>query len=177
MGTEVLRPQDCLVQGFPVGPPSFHQRKSYFENGIVGIPNPNRKQVNVTRPERLDRRKKLNQPAFTDKIRSPIDDALVQKNVSRNTINNQNPPMETVQVTILRRGQSLDSFDNNKIRGGIRKNLDLENSGCTGGDTYAGSAFSVSPPPNSLPLPSFFNKKLEFESSATRELRRLLGLN
>ncbi|PIM97588.1 hypothetical protein CDL12_29941 [Handroanthus impetiginosus] len=50
-------------------------------------------------------------------------------------------------------------------------------------DVYAGSAFSLSPSPQSLPLPSFFNKKHQsdntskpFDDSATRDLRRLLRL-
>ncbi|KAG6428088.1 hypothetical protein SASPL_112337 [Salvia splendens] len=43
---------------------------------------------------------------------------------------------------------------------------------------YAGSAFSLSPSPRSLPLPSFFNKKLNpSDDPATRDLRRLLRLD
>lgn len=46
---------------------------------------------------------------------------------------------------------------------------------------YAGSAFAVSPAPESLPLPSFSKKKEEVgvvavDASATRDLRRLLRL-
>ncbi|GMP53455.1 hypothetical protein CsSME_00018905 [Camellia sinensis var. sinensis] len=47
---------------------------------------------------------------------------------------------------------------------------------------YAGSAFSVSPSPRSVPLPSFFSKKQLSKvaidgDSATRDLRRLLQLD
>ncbi|KAI3692435.1 hypothetical protein L6452_32251 [Arctium lappa] len=56
-------------------------------------------------------------------------------------------------------------------------------------DSYAGSGFYHSPSPRSLPLPSFFNKKVQegsmamaavdhggFDDSATQHLRRLLRL-
>nr|GMD77387.1 proline-rich nuclear receptor coactivator [Ipomoea batatas] len=103
MGTEILRPQDCL--GERVNP--FHRRKNGYAVGGGGAfyPRNNRKQV----------------------IR-----------VSRSS-----------------------------------------------GDVYAGSGFSNSPSPRSLPLSSFFNnanKKQDgsdttsFDDSATRDLRRLLRL-
>lgn len=103
------------------------------------------------------------------------------------------------RVTILRRGQSLDTIDASRLK------RDLENETRGGGglmrdDVYAGSAFFVSPSPSSLPLPSFFNINInnnnsnsnnngvnisnhstvmsneEFHDSATRDLRRLLRL-
>lgn len=67
------------------------------------------------------------------------------------------------KVTILRRGKSLDS------------SLEAVKS-----DKYAGSAFSVSPSPSALPLPSFLMKKqfsATVDDSATRDLRRLLRLD
>ena len=42
---------------------------------------------------------------------------------------------------------------------------------------YAGSGFAISPSPESLPLPSFSKNMMTFHSSATRDLRRLLGLD
>ncbi|KAL6571550.1 hypothetical protein OROHE_003193 [Orobanche hederae] len=42
-------------------------------------------------------------------------------------------------------------------------------------DVYAGSAFSMSPSPRSVPLPSFFNRK-DSNDGATIDLRRLLRL-
>ncbi|CAA6654173.1 unnamed protein product [Spirodela intermedia] len=49
-------------------------------------------------------------------------------------------------------------------------------------ETYAGSAFSLSPSPRALPLPRFSSKKpwdggaIAVDLSATKDLRRLLGL-
>lgn len=103
------------------------------------------------------------------------------------------------RVTILRRGQSLDTIDASRLK----RDLENETRGGGGGglmrdDVYAGSAFFVSPSPSSLPLPSFFNinnnnsnsnnngvnisnhstvmSNEEFHDSATRDLRRLLRL-
>ncbi|CDO98950.1 unnamed protein product [Coffea canephora] len=99
------------------------------------------------------------------------------------------------RVTILRRGQSLDTIDATRLE----RDLEEETTGGGGlvrDDVYAGSAFFVSPSPSSLPLPSFFNinngnsnnnsvnisnhitiiNNEEFHDSATRDLRRLLRL-
>ncbi|XP_056691559.1 uncharacterized protein [Spinacia oleracea] len=42
---------------------------------------------------------------------------------------------------------------------------------------YAGSTFDISPSPRSLPLPSFSTRMIGIDGSATRDLRRLLGLD
>lgn len=42
---------------------------------------------------------------------------------------------------------------------------------------YAGSTFLISPSPKSLPLPSFSPRMMDIHGSATRDLRRLLGLD
>lgn len=91
-------------------------------------------------------------------------------------------------VTILRRGESLDS----KIRSEAGKRKEgrepeprqvpaVESRSpmaCGRCDVYAGSAFFVSPEPSSLPLPSFSKKKMApVDDSATRGLRRLLRLD
>lgn len=70
------------------------------------------------------------------------------------------------KVTILRRGESLDS----KIKAAETERLGPV-------DVYAGSGFAVSPAPSSLPLPSFSKKKqVEIDDSATRDIKRLLRL-
>ncbi|XP_039017778.1 uncharacterized protein LOC120148840 [Hibiscus syriacus] len=104
------------------------------------------------------------------------------------------------KVTILRRGESLDSKIKN-INGGGREEgfvvtgtdrlgpdlkmvpkqiriVDIKSSVTGKSDVYAGSAFFVSPAPSSLPLPSFSKKKeVPVDDSATRDLRRLLRLD
>lgn len=101
--------------------------------------------------------------------------------------------VEIGQVTVLRRGRSLDSLEakrnkrNSNIKTkeeiSIKNRLNLE---CGYGESlYAGPAFHSSPAPESLPLPSFFpikdnkdknSKKDKYDESAGRDLRRLLRL-
>ncbi|CAK8563606.1 unnamed protein product [Lathyrus sativus] len=88
------------------------------------------------------------------------DTALVSK---RSSADDSVTGKSREKVTILRRGKSLDS------------SLEAVKS-----DKYAGSAFSVSPSPSALPLPSFLMKKqlsATVDDSATRDLRRLLRLD
>jgi hypothetical protein len=197
MGTEVLRPQDCLGERFRVSPPASaaHRRKSSFTYHGNGNNN-YRKPLN--RSERLDTKRK--QPGQqTDQQQPRISP---RRNSSTEELQKHNGNYENgPRVMILRRGQSLDSFEietkmkkenNNRTtsKGGImmKKKLMERGGGREGyyGDSsslYAGSAFAVSPSPESLPLPSFFNISSiknrcddEFEDSASRDLRRLLRL-
>ncbi|PSS01468.1 Reticulon-1 like [Actinidia chinensis var. chinensis] len=189
MGTEVLRPQDCLIERIRVSPAVFNRRK----NGNARKP--------AARPEQKKRfeRTSRSEPRRT----ASLDD--LRKNQYHNHHNN----LMMGQVTILRRGESLDS----KLHGGDKRHppppaktssddlavygterlgpdperiRDLKSvllSPALGsGDVYAGSAFSTSPSPRSLPLPSFFNKKQVSKVAggndpATRDLRRLLRLD
>jgi hypothetical protein len=110
---------------------------------------------------------------------------LLQTQLSSKPVTNHpNLEVDSGRVTILRRGQSLDSLEGN-LRNGDFNNKSpklsskkaVANTMVAGADVYAGSAIFVSPSPSSLPLPSFFsNKKSESDVSATRDLRRLLGL-
>ncbi|KAL2464002.1 uncharacterized protein Fot_51958 [Forsythia ovata] len=198
MGTEVLRPQDCLGDRFRVSPAAFHRRKN-TKHGESGYRKP------VFRSERSDPKKKFNnQQENSTSKRSSNSDALKSRN-------NNGPVMG--QVTILRRGVSLDSLNpkiNSNKNLGTSKQSPVDDmvvygtgrigpdapemvpkqirlvaapgAGKRGADIYAGSAFSMSPSPRSLPVPSFFNNKKEdgahkvFDDLATRDLRRLLRL-
>ncbi|CAK7332921.1 unnamed protein product [Dovyalis caffra] len=206
MGTEVLRPQDCLIERIRV--PPCHRRNYYHGNGNGNFSNPNfyssnnysnprfnRKPAQV-RSERSDQRKKQSEPSISKKSGS-VDDFKISRN-------NNNKVME--KVTILRRGESLDSkiksSETTSLRkyqgnGGdfvvtsteqlgpdpkmVPKHIRIVNLGSPVAgncDMYAGSAFSVSPAPSSLPLPSFSKKKqVSIDDSATRDLRRLLRLD
>lgn len=102
------------------------------------------------------------------------------------------------KVTILRRGESLDSKlksealkkegDDLVVVGTQRLGPDPEKLAKqirivdfrSGRDVYAGSAFAMSPAPSALPLPSFSKRQVgaaaAVDDSATRDLRRLLRL-
>ncbi|XP_022843951.1 uncharacterized protein LOC111367359 [Olea europaea var. sylvestris] len=202
MGTEVLRPQDCLGDRFRVSPAAFQRRKN-TKHGDAGYWKP------VYRSERSDQNQKkkfnyqhensISKRSSVSK-RSSSADALKSRN-------NNGPVMG--QVAILRRGESLDSLnqkiDNSNKKLGSAKQSPVDDMVVYGtgrigpespemvpkqirmvgrgvSDIYAGSAFSMSPSPRSLPVPSFFNNKRQdsarkvFDDSATRDLRRLLRL-
>lgn len=183
MGTEVLRPQDCIRDS----PAIFNHRKNYYGNGV---PKLNRKPVRSVKPENRRKSPEPKKSATDDDLRS------------------RNPKIVLGQVTILRRGESLDtkvkSSDTKQISKEITvkssdtkqisKEITVYGTGRLGPDpkiipkqvrfglpdTYAGSAFFTSPAPSSLPLPSFFKKdgvKAVDDSAATRDLRRLLRLD
>ncbi|KAL3508015.1 hypothetical protein ACH5RR_033397 [Cinchona calisaya] len=97
------------------------------------------------------------------------------------------------RVTILKRGQSLDTIDASRMKRDIQRKKFMDED-CYNDDLYAGSAFFSSPSPSSLPFPSFFNvnnnhrlprhhhhhlatNKVNSHDSATRDLRRLLRLD
>ncbi|KAK7363652.1 hypothetical protein VNO77_05802 [Canavalia gladiata] len=159
MGTQILRPQDCLVERIGAPPPSFSRRRTsvnnfnYYNynyyNNHVATSRSCRK--SVVRP---DQRKRVTvgsgQLVAAEVLkRSSIDDSRMMRSSG----------LAMEKATILRRGQSLDS--------------------AVKSDVYAGSAFAVSPSPSALPLPSFQTKKqasAAFDDSATRDLRRLLRL-
>ncbi|XP_068663187.1 uncharacterized protein [Aristolochia californica] len=172
MGTEVLRPQDCLIDRMRI-PQSY----AVFPRRSAGKPRPNRKPV--TRPE--PRKQRVPEP----QKRSTEDTTKTAKN------------LVMAQVTILKRGESLPE---KKIREftGVKTapttaagDLILyvtEERVCPDpaivtifrSDVYAGSAFFNSPAPSDLPLPSFSKKKScpgVFDDSATKDLRRLLRLD
>lgn len=169
MTTEVLRPQDILIQRFRVSPSACYRRRTHFGNGN-GYFNPrssygNRKSVVRTERERSEKKKVKNQPEPL--MRRGPEDLRPTENAGKS-----NSGIIMGQVTILRRGESLDS-----LKSTVPKQIRV---GLSSADVYAGSAYSNSPSPRALPLPSFFNKKQEdfksFDDFATRDLRRLLRL-
>ncbi|KAI3459323.1 hypothetical protein Pfo_015986 [Paulownia fortunei] len=185
MATEVLRPQELLVERFRVPPTSFHRRGNFPANGNLTNLVVNRKQHRKTSLKNDKRR---------------FNAAAEAKKSSHGGVPDQRRKVEvtsgggglvTGQVTLLRRGESLGSLAS-KITGEspIQKPVDdlvvpkqIRLVAAPPADIYAGSAFYLSPSPRSVPLPSFFNKKdpidcesKPFEDGATRDLRRLLRL-
>ncbi|XP_022760441.1 uncharacterized protein LOC111306789 [Durio zibethinus] len=191
MGTEVLRPHDCLIERIRVAPTGCYRRRygngsfnsSYYynnNNNSNGNGKFNRKPV--------QRKRVVSDQAISKRFSSADDLKTVRNNVT----------ME--KVTILRRGESLDSKIKSNNGGGREdvlvvtgtdrlgpdpemvpkqtKIMDIKSPVTGKSDVYAGSAFAVSPAPSSLPLPSFSKKKqLSIDDSATRDLRRLLRLD
>ncbi|CAI9776281.1 unnamed protein product [Fraxinus pennsylvanica] len=198
MGTEVLRPQDCLVERCRVSPAGFYRRRNFSGYGI-SIANTKQQHGGgyykkaVVRPEQ---KKKFNGNGMYKKSWSSEDLK------SRHTA-----ALDGIvkgKLTILRRGESVDSVTKMKNKAKSQQNrtpvdnlATFESPAMTpkqirvvppaeAADMYAGSAFSMSPSPRALPLPSFFNNKKKkqeddgyaklFDDSATRDLRRLLRL-
>ncbi|KAK6803795.1 hypothetical protein RDI58_001579 [Solanum bulbocastanum] len=209
MGTEVLRPQNCLIDRFrePQPAAAFHRRKNngYYNNGyrkpVVRTEKKKLNKIQNQSEQSISRKSEESKPVqIPGRVTPAVDGGIVMG-----------------QVMILRRGESLDSLNPNIMKekkttssgkkkkqpasgsgdeltvygtgrlgpdqpGMLPKNIRV---GHTPTDVYAGSAFSNSPSPRSLPLPSFFNnmnnnkKQVEFKSfddSASRDLRRLLRL-
>ncbi|XP_030473821.1 uncharacterized protein LOC130136199 [Syzygium oleosum] len=206
MATEVLRPRDCLIQRIRVSPASFPRRKACnygnsYSNPSRSSARPNRKQIHqqqqpAAKPEVQRKRLVPAQPEPSTSFSRSSSDDLRQGRSSSGLV------ME--KVTILRRGESLDSKIKSQVSEAAASSsglvvcdgtqrlgpdpamvpkqvrmVDLRSPAAARRcDVYAGSAFAVSPEPSSLPLPSFSKKKhVSFDDSATRDLRRLLRLD
>ncbi|XP_028759896.1 uncharacterized protein LOC114718661 [Neltuma alba] len=190
MATEVLRPQDCLVERIRVPPAAFSRRRNYGGycnyNNYVTNPRPSRKPSN--RPERQDQRKRVVVP--TQPVSKP---SISKKSSSDDSKMAKGSGLVMEKVTILRRGQSLDSTIKSEVLKAESEDLVVCGTQRLGPDPemvpkqirivktdmYAGSACAVSPSPSALPLPSFWKKKecsVAVDDSATRDLRRLLRL-
>ncbi|XP_031398748.1 uncharacterized protein LOC116209292 isoform X3 [Punica granatum] len=186
MGTEILRPQDCLKGRIRTSPALFSRRRgcnygnSYSNNHTNLNHNPN-----PSPNPRPSRKQQQHQPVRSEKPdhkRRPA-----QPEPRRWSSDDGRAGLVAEKVTILRRGASLDSKMKSELslkkEGGERgarqaQATELRSPMMTKCDMYAGSAFAVSPEPSSLPLPSFSKKKLvSFDDSATRDLRRLLRLD
>ncbi|KAI3469474.1 hypothetical protein Pfo_026137 [Paulownia fortunei] len=208
MGTEVLRSQDLLVERFHVPPSSFQRRRNFPGNG-------NLTNLIVTRKPSNNAGYKKTSPKPDKKRSNPtVDNGGTKKGShggaaeTRRRDDGAKGGLTMGQVTLLRRGESLDSFGsktkvgNPKLKSPkpvddlavlgterigpnspemVPKQIRLSSPSLP--NVYAGSAFSLSPSPRSVPLPSFFNKKQQNDSeikpfdSATKDLRRLLRLD
>ncbi|XP_050378338.1 uncharacterized protein LOC126795569 [Argentina anserina] len=168
MGTEILRPHDCLIERIRSNRSTtlFSQPVSYkyYANGPIHLQN-HRYRNSAVRAEQ----KRLESAT------------LVSKRIGRS---NYDALMKAKNVIILRRGEPLNRMkkatsDNQLERFGQGRTMVPKKAGIVD-LKYAGSAFAMSPEPSSLPLPSFSRKKKHvsrsFDDSATINLRRLLRL-
>lgn len=190
MATEVLRPQDCLVERIWGPPAVFSRRRNYggYCNYNNYVPNSRPSRKPSTRPERQDQRKRVVVSS------QPVPEPLVSKKLSSDDSKMaKGGGLVMEKVTILRRGQSLDSTIKSEVlkteseelvvcgtqRLGPDPEMVPKQIRMVKSDVYAGSAFAVSPAPSALPLPSFSKKQqlsAAVDDSATRDLRRLLRL-
>ncbi|WOG83351.1 hypothetical protein DCAR_0102526 [Daucus carota subsp. sativus] len=137
MGTQVLRPQDCLTHRIGVPPPAFHRRNTSFNGFKSGIPKVNRPVIRSDRPVQLrnsEQRKRSpvqlrNSPEqrkrspvqlrrSPEKKRSSEPISFSKRSASagdltykQNQIGNNNKNLLVAEkVRILRRGESLVSI-------------------------------------------------------------------
>ena len=183
MGTEILRPQDCLIERIRVPPAALYSRRRNYGYSNPNYPNysnntttkPNwRSAVRHEKPDQRRQRAQSEQSMSKRSTSISDDSKMMIKRSSSDDLKtvrsseNKND-LVTEKVIILRRGESLDSK--------IKKERRVAPGSMTGKcDVYAGSAFAVSPEPSSLPLPSFFKKQFSVDDSATRDIKRLLRL-
>lgn len=197
MGTEILRPQDCLIHRIRAPPAAFCRRRNSYANydSNVSTYNPRSNRKPAARPERSER------PEQRKRFVTNTSEPSVSRRSSSDDLKAMKNSLVMEKVTILRRGESLDSKiksealkkegDNLVVCGTERSGpapdmipkqiriVDVRYTIAGKADVYAGSAFAMSPSPSDLPLPSFSKKKhvsTIFDDSATRDLRRLLGL-
>lgn len=184
MATEVLRPQDILIERIRTPPGSaFHfPRRQNFNNGAAVRPN------RIAKPAPAVQRKRS--PVNNGQLNPhPPTTASIPRRSSFDDLRSARSPL-IGQVTILRRGEKLEVKETvkptpaKKAETRIGSDPDQIRVADPGPKTpvnlYAGSAFFASPSPDSLPLPSFSKKKqmnLVVDDSATRDLRRLLRLD
>ncbi|KAL7105073.1 hypothetical protein ACP275_07G022800 [Erythranthe tilingii] len=208
MGTEVLRPQDLLVERFHVPPASFHRRRNFPANGAISNLNINRKPNHTSNSYRKTSPKpEKKKPAAAENVATK---KAVHGESRRKHDGGANGGSVMGQITLLRRGESMDSLTPPKTKAGSYESksspktkpvddLAILGIGRIGPESpemlpkqirrsppppppnmYAGSVCDTSPSPQSLPLPSFFSKKLQIDCSndpATRDLRRMLRLD
>ncbi|WOH15978.1 hypothetical protein DCAR_0935527 [Daucus carota subsp. sativus] len=170
MGTEVLRPQDCLTHRIRVPPAAFHRRKTTFSGYTNRVPPVNKPFIRTEKPDRRwpEQRKRSPEKSAISK-RSASSGDLMNKQAQ---INSKNNVIASENVRILRRGESLMSIrENEKKCEAVRVGL---------ADVYSGSTATMSPSPRALPVPSFFKKgadRMLVDDLATKDLRRLLRLD
>ncbi|KAL8490722.1 hypothetical protein ACS0TY_022644 [Phlomoides rotata] len=173
MATEVLPPQELLGERFSRPATSFNRLSTLPANGTLAM---KRNQQGKPSP-RNDKKRSKAAPAG----KKPIHGGAPTDRHRKGDITSGGG-LTMGQVTLLKRGESLSS-----IASGIPKSsppqkiVPKKNAPAPAADMlYAGSCISP-PSPRSLPLPSFFNKKVQANSSeedgATMFLRRVLRLD
>ncbi|XP_047313384.1 uncharacterized protein LOC124916678 [Impatiens glandulifera] len=166
MGKEILRrPQDCrLIKRTVFSPAVIHHRKRgcYRNPRFIG-----------------NKKSPANERRFENGVKNSNDLVIGRVRI----LKRGESPQTKAAVEIERKARRISADDVitsriNRVGSDTLMMEDDDDGGVGGGvemNMYAGSAFSMSPSPKSLPLPSFFNKTVD--DSATRGLRRLLRLD
>ncbi|GLT76839.1 hypothetical protein SLA2020_484740 [Shorea laevis] len=176
MGVAVLNPEDCLKHHFSkqtlISPTRSKHHKNPTSNRTNGSPPNWRKRSPNTSPP----------------LRAVVDQRLPEKNLVMGQVKIlkrgeelSTPAAEPVKVEKKKGGADLGST--NRIGPGpelVPTQIRLTESKDRVAAFYAGSAFTTSPPPSSVPLPAFFTKKCVIAAKtddATSDLRRILRLD
>jgi hypothetical protein len=191
MVVEVLSPHDCLKdpsrQGLLSHPMKYHQRN----------PNPGPNRPSRPQPDRRKQQRKPTLPNNTSPpARSPVQRTPVPQNLVIGPVKilkrgeelpkpapfqppskeNRSPQKQNQKVPDL---GSTDRFGPNPEK--VPKQTRLREPINPAAGFYAGSSSCIaSPPPSSVPLPSFFSKKrvvVSNKDEAASELLKLLRLN
>lgn len=200
MGTAVLQAQNCLspYEGF--------MGAVYRAPAKTKSKSPSKKKSAHTQQEK---KRPLKSPEVEAGKRSVKSQNFQRQNGKSNLKEQAKNNMVMGQVTILKRGQAVESTSHAMGRLGVsppkaefaapaRRSAGFEpvtfmktSKAKPRSEEWAGPAFANSPSPNCLPLPKFSVKKTasaaeekastdeefpQIDSSATRDLRRLLGL-
>ena len=159
-GVALLHPQHILKPHVGYRQPMRSRRNSTSNP----LPNPN--------PNPKNNRRK----------RSPQKNGSA--NFSTSPPSSKNPHIVMGEVKILKRGQVLK--ETNLVTGEdlvlsttdrLGPEPDMVPKNITIAHFYAGSGFSSSPPPSSLPVPAFFKKETQHNLHATSDLRRILRID
>ncbi|GLU01268.1 hypothetical protein SLE2022_185810 [Rubroshorea leprosula] len=176
MGVAVLNPEDCLKH-------HFSKQTLIFPTKWNHPKNPTSNRTNRSPPNWKKR-----SPNTSPPLRAVVGQGLPGKN------------LVIGQVKILKRGEELskpaaEPVKVEKKKGGVdlgstnrlgpdpelgRTQIRLTESKDKVSAFYAGSAFTTSPPPSSVPLPAFFTKRCVVAAKtadATSDLRRILRLD
>ncbi|XP_072960086.1 uncharacterized protein [Typha angustifolia] len=158
MGTELLRPQDCLMRAFNKPNRSPNSSRSWGEQSY---PKP--------------RKRKEGSPKLAKGKHMVMGQVTILKH---------GESLDSVMTGRKKREASADSWEV-AVFGSARlgpdpdaipKEVRLRPVRC--GDAFAGVGFTLSPSPRALPLPSFPRRRKEVgvDDSKTKGLRRLLRL-
>lgn len=152
MGTEVLRPQDCLIERLRVGPTTssvIPRRKPSYTNSNS---KPSSYRRTVIRPEQPPKRREPT-AATAAAVVVTADGSRSKNYNNNNNTNNLTIGSSSSQVTILKRGESLNVIKSNKneiLKRTVSSTGDLIGLGSSS-STSSSESRSIGPDPELVP--------------------------